>query len=178
MFKYTDEELIEKIKLKAKELGRNPKQKEVGHITAIKNRFGSWNRALELAGLNVTIHRGSEKYFINILKKWHKEHGRVPTKQDFKNDPLLPHPSSIVRKLKMDWYEIFFRYDIDRNVKVIPANLTDKELFNKFYESCGATDSLCHECARAIETDSQIDEDNVDNSLAYHVQCIREQLED
>ncbi len=136
MFKkiYTDEEIIEKIKLKAKELGRTPKQKEVGHGTLIRKRFGSWNKALKLAGLYLTIHRGSKEYFINILKKWYKEHGRVPTEQDFKNDSSLPHPDSIVRKLKMGWYEIFFRYDIDRNVKVRPGQLTDKELLEIFKE--------------------------------------------
>ncbi len=106
MFKYTDEELIEKIKLEAKELGRTLKRREVRHENIIRNRFGSWNKALKLAGLNVTIHRGSEEYFINIFKKWHKEHGRAPTRQDFENDPLLPNPYSITRKLKLSWNEI------------------------------------------------------------------------
>jgi hypothetical protein len=50
---YTDEELIEKLQEKAKELNRNPVMREMsepeGHVYA--TRFGTWNKALMIAEL-------------------------------------------------------------------------------------------------------------------------------
>ena len=48
---YTDEQLIEIMKEKAKELGRKPRSKEISQIVTITKRFGSWDKALEAAGI-------------------------------------------------------------------------------------------------------------------------------
>ncbi len=134
MYKYTDEELIESIKAKAKELGRTPRSKEVKHLFIICSRFGSWNRALKLAGLNPIQHKGSEKYYIGLIKKWHREHGKAPTKQDFFNDPSLPQPGSIVNKLKLSWNEIIQKIGLDPDIKINPKYLTNDELIKLFKE--------------------------------------------
>lgn len=49
--KYTDEDLIEILQQKAKELGRPPKTREVRQWGTIINHFGSFDKALEAAGL-------------------------------------------------------------------------------------------------------------------------------
>lgn len=55
--KYTDEELIAQLKMKAAELGRSPMQKEVGSdprmasVNSFTHRFGSFNLALQAANL-------------------------------------------------------------------------------------------------------------------------------
>ncbi|MGX1687607.1 homing endonuclease associated repeat-containing protein, partial [Bacillus subtilis] len=48
---YTEENLIEILRQKAKELGRSPKTKEVKQWKTIKNHFGSYNTGLKAAGL-------------------------------------------------------------------------------------------------------------------------------
>lgn len=58
--KYTDEQLIENIKSKAKEVGRSPYFKEVEGASVAAKRFGSWNNALKVAGL--CANRSNEKF--------------------------------------------------------------------------------------------------------------------
>ena len=57
---YTDEQLIENIKSKAKEVGRSPYFKEVEGASVAAKRFGSWNNALKVAGL--CANRSNEKF--------------------------------------------------------------------------------------------------------------------
>lgn len=47
---YTDEELLNLIKEKAKELGRVPRCREMKEKSTIEKRFGTWNKALGKAG--------------------------------------------------------------------------------------------------------------------------------
>lgn len=58
--KYTDEQLIENIKSKAKEVGRSPYFKEVEGASVAVKRFRSWNNALKVAGL--CANRSNEKF--------------------------------------------------------------------------------------------------------------------
>jgi len=50
--KYTSEEIQETIKKLAEKLGRSPSRRELGNISyAAIRSFGSWNKAIEIAGL-------------------------------------------------------------------------------------------------------------------------------
>lgn len=51
--KYSDECLLNILRFKAEELGRTPKCREVARYWTIIRRFGSWNGALEYAGVQV-----------------------------------------------------------------------------------------------------------------------------
>ena len=50
---YSDEVLLEILREEFKKRGRPPKYYEVKQATTMQFRFGSWNKALEAAGLKV-----------------------------------------------------------------------------------------------------------------------------
>jgi len=55
----TDDELLEQLRLLSKRLGRRPRSKDctnsngMFHISSYKKRFGTWSKALELAGMPI-----------------------------------------------------------------------------------------------------------------------------
>jgi len=107
---YTKEELIGMLRNKANELGRSPIIKDLDSDKNMPDRdtyerhFGSFNKSLEAAGLEV-------KY---IFRKWTKddgikwliykyqELGRTPGIRDFDKDPRTP-AKNVVRKLFGNW---------------------------------------------------------------------------
>ncbi|MCT6515373.1 hypothetical protein N0B30_22350 (plasmid) [Bacillus subtilis] len=83
--KYTDEDLIKILQQKAKELGRSPKAKEVKQWATIIKHFGSFNKALEAAGLTPGKVRGyTEEELIEVLQYKAKELGRSPKSNEVK----------------------------------------------------------------------------------------------
>lgn len=95
---YLDEELLNELKRFKKENGRLPTSRdfinnpEYPHFNTIRDRFESWNKALEKAfGIN---RRKGEKYtdgeLLDILVQFEIENGRPPTEKDFANNPILP----------------------------------------------------------------------------------------
>lgn len=85
--RYTDEELFNVLREKAKELGRPPKMKEVRLEYVIKDQFGSWNKGIELAGLTPrNVGREGVGYtddeLLNILKEKAKELNSLPRVRD------------------------------------------------------------------------------------------------
>lgn len=85
--KYTSERLIEILKEKEKELNRTPIVAEIRQAGIIIKRFGSWNKALEAAGIPI-IYRGSNPYtkveLIKILQEKAKVLKRTPKKSEIK----------------------------------------------------------------------------------------------
>ncbi|MCY7911119.1 hypothetical protein MOB65_19895 [Bacillus inaquosorum] len=85
---YTGEELIQILREAEKELGRPPKAKEIKQYYAIRNHFGSFNKALEVAGMkpafkravyrNRTVYRYTREELIEVIQKAEKELGRPP----------------------------------------------------------------------------------------------------
>jgi hypothetical protein len=78
---YTKEELLNIIKDKCKELGRTPRSNEVTDIiTSIKYHFGTWNKALEEAQIDINIKANNTGYndeelieiYINLCNKLDK----------------------------------------------------------------------------------------------------------
>jgi len=47
----TDEEMLDLVRCRAKELGHVPRKGEMRESAMLKRRFGPWNRVLEAAGL-------------------------------------------------------------------------------------------------------------------------------
>ena len=78
--KYTSEELLEIIRNRAEELGRPPFITEMGdYHSAIYRFFGSWSKAVELAGLplETKVYTGEE--LLEIIRNRAEELGRAPT---------------------------------------------------------------------------------------------------
>jgi hypothetical protein len=60
--KIPDDELLSIVKDKAKELGRTPRPKDVKEYQTIINRWGSWNKVLELANMTPLSRKRQAKY--------------------------------------------------------------------------------------------------------------------
>ncbi|HCL4455185.1 TPA: hypothetical protein N2D10_003212 [Clostridium botulinum] len=96
MRKYSEEELLEQVRDKAKELGRIPKTSEVKSYITIIKRFGSWNNALKKAGYtNKEIYESKKRYvytnedLLNIIKCKEKEIGRIPHSKEIKQRNII-----------------------------------------------------------------------------------------
>jgi len=96
---YTKKELIRLLRSSAKKLGRTPRRKDIYSDNSMpdpntyKNRFGSFNNAIRIAGLGIN----NSKFFyysndelIDLLAHTAKKIGRTPNKYDFKNLEVLP----------------------------------------------------------------------------------------
>ena len=95
---YTDERLLEILRDLAAELGRSPTQHELKArrdlpaLNAYINRFGSWNAALEAAGL-ATYRRSliySDEQLLQTLRDLAAELGRSPTGNEMQARHDLP----------------------------------------------------------------------------------------
>ncbi|MFQ6009650.1 MAG: homing endonuclease associated repeat-containing protein [Candidatus Aenigmatarchaeota archaeon] len=100
---YSDQELLELLKKKAKELGRTPTQKEITadksipSSTTYRYRFGSLTNALKEAGLDRNREYYSKEELIEYLQKKAEELGRTPTTEDIKADKSMPNPSTYIK---------------------------------------------------------------------------------
>ncbi|MBP3916033.1 hypothetical protein [Clostridium sp.] len=82
---YTEEDLLNIIKLKTKELGRLPKCNELKQSASILRTFGSWHKAIELCGFEPNVrYKQSKEEFIKIIRNKATELGRTPRYKDLK----------------------------------------------------------------------------------------------
>ncbi|WP_231258602.1 homing endonuclease associated repeat-containing protein [Clostridium botulinum] len=132
----TNEQILQIIRDKAKELGRVPKRREVGMWNTIYNRFGSWNNALIEAGLTPKVIYGlSKEEILGIIKKWAKEHNKTPSISDWtqakKNGEYLLEVRAIQRKFNLKWNEILQLAGLEVNaIRKFYDIYTDKELLD------------------------------------------------
>jgi hypothetical protein len=94
--KYSKQELIRFVKMKAKELGRTPSLEEINRDKRLPCRsiyykyFGSYKNALEKAGLKPKPIGYDCIQILELLKKKAKEIGRVPKMIEIDSDPNMP----------------------------------------------------------------------------------------
>ncbi|MBT7903586.1 hypothetical protein HN587_07015 [Candidatus Woesearchaeota archaeon] len=90
--KYTDNELLDYLIIFYKEQGRVPKSRDFGKglpgRLTYSNRFGSWNKALQKAGLNIISVRKigkkvTDEYIINSVREKYNKTGKSPDAKDF-----------------------------------------------------------------------------------------------
>ena len=89
----SDEDLISDLRKVANELGTNKvpqlTYREIGSYadTTLSKRFGSWNKALEKAGLEISNENRvtTERLFENLLNLW-QHFGRQPRRSDLANE--------------------------------------------------------------------------------------------
>lgn len=100
--KYTDEQLLEFLLQFEKEHRMPPtvadfiNDRKYPSPNVYATRFGSWNRALEKAGLNINTGKGgtllyADDELLESIKLFYKENGRPPNEDDFKNNPKYPN---------------------------------------------------------------------------------------
>ena len=95
---YTNEELLDMLRKKAKELGRSPSGDEVNDDVNMPNRstydkhFGSMNNALKLVGLEVRYQFRSwtKGELLQKLREKFNEDGVCPTQRDIDKDSSMP----------------------------------------------------------------------------------------
>ncbi len=101
------EYLLEFLRYFNEKEGRPPKKDEFEnnskypHFSTIQRAFGSWNKALELAGFKPRI-GGQQIYtkeeLLEYPIRFYNEKGRPPTEDDFNNNPKYPHFSTFYNR--------------------------------------------------------------------------------
>lgn len=124
----SDEELLQDIKDVSKHLKLNrvsmPIYEKHGKFdySTITRRFGSWNRAIELVGLEVTV---AQKYteqelFENILNIWMVK-GKQPTRRDMDDKKLSIISSGAYQRRFNSWVialQLFVKYMEESNDEI------------------------------------------------------------
>ena len=103
MVRNSKAKLIAKLQQKAKALGRTPRVADMMEDTSLpsyatfQNRFGSWNKALEQAGLYVNKEHRSRAEGILLLQQKAEELGHPPKSTEVDNDIDMPPSSSYIK---------------------------------------------------------------------------------
>lgn len=97
--KYADNELLEYLRQFYEENGRVPEQLDFNNLIyptykTYQFRFGSWNSAIEIAGLwnkRAKKIKYTNNELLEYLKQFYEDNGRIPTMEnDFTNNPEYP----------------------------------------------------------------------------------------
>ena len=132
--KYSDQELIERIKEKATSLGRVPRRRDFTEARTISARFDGFNNALKLAGLVPTMKFMPNDELVLILKKWANRSGRTPRKSDFDTDISLPS-SDLYTSRFGSWNKALSVAGLDVNIQTSP-DYSDSELMELLKREC------------------------------------------
>lgn len=100
-------QLLDKIKLLAKDLGYTPSQLEfgkaykTGHIEAVYRTYGSWTNAVRIAGLKPKGQGRqplySQEILINIMRDYYDRYGRQPSYNDFVKTRGVPSHTNLYK---------------------------------------------------------------------------------
>lgn len=98
--RYTDEQLLESLRVCAKRVGHIPTSNDLDKFSDMPsavtytNRFGGLMQATEKAGLGKTrfVNELSNDELVELYRKFAEELGRRPSVKDIKNNPNLPSP--------------------------------------------------------------------------------------
>jgi site-specific recombinase XerD len=93
--KYTEEELLEKLKNVIEETGKVPTTRDaekldIPSVFMYRKFFSSWNNVLELLGYNPHKKRYTKEELLQILKDYKEKTGKVPAYNTFEEDESLP----------------------------------------------------------------------------------------
>ena len=101
---YSREELIEQVLMLSRELNRTPRMREfdndsrMASVKAVQRLFGSWNKFLTEAGLELNVKRDYTKEgLIAQVQMLARELRRTPTSIEFKIDPRTASDMTAIR---------------------------------------------------------------------------------
>lgn len=125
--KYSDEDLINEIKRYYDEYGKVPTCNEIDknayfvNSNVIRNRFGSWNRAIQMAGFQVNIHKNINKEDVKreAIEFYHKNQ-RSPFYYE------LSFSKTAVNRLFGSWNDLLRECNL-------PLNQRDRLAWDKKY---------------------------------------------
>ena len=150
--KYTDKQLLNSLRVFENENGRVPKTTDFVNNprypgpSVYRVRFGSWNRAIEMAGLSVNFFAEvMDEELLGCLLHFYDENGRVPIAADFDCNPRYPNLNTYIRHFG-SWsvaIEIAGLYD-KRKIRK-PKLYADDELLGflkEFYQETGKAPSI------------------------------------
>lgn len=130
---YTDEQLLDELRNFTIENGRIPSgrdfdiNKNYPSKTVYSNWFGSWNKALEKAGLNINMKMTdssiTDHELIKKLIQFYNEDGKAPARRDFVKNPKYPS-FKMYQKRFGSWMKAL------KIAKLDPDSLIEKGLVN------------------------------------------------
>ncbi len=142
---YKDVELLEFLRKSEREKGRSPASRDFdnnpeypGSSTYVR-RFGSWNKALKMAGIVPIESRGyqyTNEELLEFLRKFERKNGRSPIEEDFNSNSEYPGPKTYQRRFG-SWNKALKMAGLHINVF---TNCTNEDLLGyltKFYEEKG-----------------------------------------
>lgn len=101
---YSRDELIEQLRFMQKELGRTPELRDVTKYvncaspSTFSNMFGSWNKALEAAGIDPRVKDYTREEMIAQLQDMYQKLGRKPTTRELGLKYNTASPARFVRE--------------------------------------------------------------------------------
>lgn len=131
MNKYTDEQLIDLLKSKAKELGRTPTKREVPQYQTIFHRIG-WNEALKMAGLIKNYNRSKDDY-IEILELCAEKLGHTPSMAEFIS---LGYDCTQVQEVFGSWNKALEEAKLNIKLEAKVVKESNEELISMYIEVC------------------------------------------
>ncbi|MGG5317926.1 hypothetical protein IGI49_002665 [Enterococcus sp. AZ071] len=91
--KITNEQLIERVREQAEQLGRTPRMREFEYGSLVAKRFGGWKNFLQNARLepHTPIHNVTNKELIQLVQQQEIDSDQEPTAEDFKYSSTAIH---------------------------------------------------------------------------------------
>lgn len=103
--KYSDYELLEYLRSFDREEGKTPTAEYFNNNPSYPNfntyvkRFGSWNKALQMAGIETNCFVGlSKEELLEFIRKFEREERRLPTTEYFSNNPKYPNFQTYIKR--------------------------------------------------------------------------------
>lgn len=130
---YTDEELLEYLKQFYEENDRVPITEDFDcnlkypSYNTYRSRFGSWNNAIEKAGLHIKrFTKTTDNELLEYLKEFEKDNGRPPKQLDFNDNPKYPNYRTYMSRFG-SWQKTLrlVDFDIDTMIRkgVVETNI-------------------------------------------------------
>lgn len=146
----TDKNLLENIKKFEKENGRIPQARDFRNNPDYPNagtyikHFGSWNKAIELAGFEA-VHLYTREELLEYMRQFYIKNGRPPTANDFHHHPDYPNQDTYFK-----YFETFqkalklINLDVDTVVRkgILDNNQQKARLFELYVKEHFTEESI------------------------------------
>lgn len=141
---YTDNELLEFIRQFNEKNGRPPTENDFNNdrrypsVPTYQKRFGSWNNAIEIAGLpkrKITKEKHSDEKLLRFPIIFYEKNGRPPTERDFCNNPEYPSSSCYYRRFG-SWNNALKLVGLDTDSMIRKGIIKNARQKGRLFEIC------------------------------------------
>lgn len=139
---YTDKELLDYLIKFYRENNRNPiledfsNNSEYPGCSIYWERFGSWNKALAISGLRCGEEKSkiyTDKELLDYLRQFYQKYGKVPTIEDFRNNPEYPSYGTYQYRFG-NWQDALKLVGMDLDTTVIQTCLKTRDQKRRYAE--------------------------------------------